>query len=111
MSNRRTFKLGEFVHFYDSYTKHSDEAKRRTGKVTTLLNQYYGVTPINSNKELFFQPEELTRPDKPEAVQQSLIAEASTWSKGMRPSSPDALSPTDQGKEACRENTETHQLA
>ncbi len=102
MSNRRTFKLGEFVHFYDSYTKHTDEAKRRTGKVTTLLNQYYGVTPLNSKKELFFQPEELTRPDKPEAVQQSLITKASTWREDLPTHVPGALSPKDQDQKKKR---------
>ncbi len=106
MDTRRTFKLGEFVQFYDSYTKHSDEAKRRTGKVTTLLNQYYGVTPLNSKKELFFQPEELTRPDKPEAVQQSLIAKASTWREGLATHTPDALSPTDQDQKKRRSHIE-----
>ncbi len=102
MDTRRVFKLGEYVHFYDSYKKHPEKAKRRTGKITTLLNQYYGVTPLNSNKELFFQPEELTRPDKPEAVQQSLITEASTWREGLPTSTPDALSPTDQDKQKKR---------
>lgn len=103
MSNRRTFKLGDYVHFYDSYAKHPKEAKCRTGQITTLLNQYYGVTPIKGDKELFFQPEELMRAGKPEAIQQSLITEASTWSNGLPPSTPDAQTPTHQEKDICQE--------
>lgn len=68
----KLFRIGDYVHFYDSYNRNPKDAVRRTGVITSLLNQYYGVTPINSDKELFFHPEELMKPDKPRAVQQRL---------------------------------------
>lgn len=66
MNNKKTslnhhFKLGEFVHFYKSYTKDSEDKTLAVGKITMLLNDYCGVTPTGSNKELFFHLHEIRR--------------------------------------------------